>query len=92
MVTVNVDIQDMLINGQVIEVVRFEIKSRIVKKVYLKFQDPLVGRNAMLSDRFAQQNYFVPLHVIHKYQYVKALSHLASSKRNFHLCCHGHVQ
>ena len=33
----------------------------IVKKVYLKFQDPLVGRNAMLSDHFAQQNCFAPL-------------------------------
>ena len=61
MVTVNVDIQDMLINGQGGEVVRFEIKNSIVKKVYLEFQDPLVGRNALLSDPFAQQNCFVPL-------------------------------
>ena len=61
MVTVNVDIQDMLINGQVGEVVGFEIMNSIVKKVYLKFQNPLVGRNAMLSDHFAQENCFVPL-------------------------------
>ena len=44
----------MLINGQVGEVVGFEIKNSIVKKVYLKFQDPLVGRNTLLSDHFAQ--------------------------------------
>ena len=61
MVTVNVDIQDMLINGQVGEVVGFEIMNSIVKKVYLTFQNPLVGRNAMLSDHFAQENCFVPL-------------------------------
>ena len=54
MVTVNVDIQDMLINGQIGEVAGFEIMSSIAKKVYVKFQDPLVGRNAMLSDHFAQ--------------------------------------
>ena len=47
MVTVNVDIQDILINGQVGEVVGFKIKNSIV---YLKFSDPLVGRYAMLSD------------------------------------------
>ena len=57
----NFNLQDMLINGQVGEVVGFEIKNSIVKKVPLKFQDLLVKRNAMLSDYFAQQNCFVPL-------------------------------
>ena len=51
----------MFINGQIGEVAGFEIMNSIVKKVYLKFQDPLVGRNAMLSDHFAQQTCFVPL-------------------------------
>ena len=48
----------MFINGQIGEVAGFEIMNSIVKKVYLKFQDPLVGRNAMSSDHFAQQNLF----------------------------------
>ena len=61
MVTVNVDIQDMLLNGQIGEVAGFEIMNSIVKKFCLKFQDPLVGRTAMLSDHSAQQNCFVPL-------------------------------
>ena len=61
MITVNVDIQNMLINGKVEEVAEFEIMSSIIKKVYLKFQDLLVGRNAMSSDHFPQQNCFVPL-------------------------------
>ena len=51
----------MLINGQIGEVACFEIMNSIVKIFFLKFQDPLVGRNAMLSDHFAQQNCFVPL-------------------------------
>ena len=60
-VTVNVDMQDMLINGQIGEVADFEIMDSIVKKVYLKFQDPVLGKNAMLYHHFAQQNCFVPL-------------------------------
>ena len=51
----------MLINGQIGEVAGFEIMNSIVKKVYLKFQDPLVARNALMSDHFAQQNCFVSL-------------------------------
>ena len=61
MVTVNVDIQNMLINGKIREVTGFEIMNSIVEKVYIKFQDSLVGRNSMLSDHFAQQNCLVPL-------------------------------
>ena len=61
MVTVNVDIQGMLINGQVGEVVGFEVMNSIVKKVCFNFYDPLVERNAMFSDHFARQNCFVPL-------------------------------
>ena len=61
MATVNFGIQDMLINGQIGEVVGFEIMNSILKKVYLKFQDTLVERNTILSDHFAQQICFVPL-------------------------------
>ena len=61
MVTVNVDIEDILLHGQVGELAGFEIRDSIVRKVYLKFQGPLVDRNGMLSDHFAQQNYFLPL-------------------------------
>ena len=61
MVTVNVTVQDILINGQIGEVTEFEIMNSIVKNVYVKFQNLLVGRNKILSDHFAQQNCFVPL-------------------------------
>ena len=61
MVTINVDIQDMFINGQVGEVAVFKIMNSIVRKVHLKFQNPLVGRNTILYDYFARQNSFAPL-------------------------------
>ena len=61
MVTVNFDIQDMFINGQVGEVARFGIMSSTVNKSLSKFHDLLVGKNAISSDQFAQQNCFVPL-------------------------------
>ena len=57
-VTVNVDIQDMLINGQAREEIGFEIMNSIVKKDYFEFQYPLVGRDGMLSNHFAKQNCF----------------------------------
>ena len=47
MVTINIDIQDMLINGQVGEIAEFEIMNLIMI---------LPAGNAMLSDYFAQQN------------------------------------
>ena len=53
MVTVNFGIEDMLINGQVAEVARFEVMKSMAKNVYLKFQDPLLGRKAILFDYFA---------------------------------------
>ena len=49
-VTVNVGKQNMVINWQVGEVAGFEILNSIVKKVYLIFHDPLVGKNAIMSD------------------------------------------
>ena len=50
----NVDIQDMLKNGPVEEVAKFEIMNSIVQKVCLKLQDLLAGRNAMPSNHFTQ--------------------------------------
>ena len=61
MVTFNIDIEHTLINGQIGEVAGFEIINSTVEKVYLKCMGPLVGRNVILSDHFAQQNRFVPL-------------------------------
>ena len=71
----------------------FEIVNSIIKKVYLKFQDSLEGKNIMSSDDFAQQNCFV---LLQKYDADTPIckgspSHLASNEHNFHLCCHWHV-
>ena len=61
MVTVNIVIQDRLINGKVGKVSGFEIVENNVKRVYIKFHDDEVGRKAMFLDRFCFQNGFVPI-------------------------------
>ena len=92
MVTVNFDIQDMLINGQVGEVARFEVMNSIAKNVYLKFQDSLLGRKAILSDYFAQQNCFVPLQKCDAdIPICKGSISTSNNERKFHLCCHGNA-
>ena len=49
MVTVNIAIKDRHINGQVGEVFGFKIFDNIVDEVYVKFQDPQIGRKVMMS-------------------------------------------
>ena len=84
MVTVNFDIQDMLI--------RFEVMNSIAKNVYLKFQDSLLGRKAILSDYFAQQNCFVPLQKCDAdIPICKGSISTSNNERKFHLCCHGNA-
>ena len=52
MVTVDIDIRDKLIDRQVGKISGFEIVDYIVKRIYIKFHDDLVGREAMSLDSF----------------------------------------
>ena len=61
MITVNIDIQDRLINGQVGKVSDFEVVDNNVKRVYIKFHDDEVGKKAMSLDCFCFQNGLVPI-------------------------------
>ena len=64
----------------------------IAKNVYLKFQDPLLGRKAILSDHFAQQNCFLPLQKCDTDIPIRKGSISTSiNERKFHLCCHGNA-
>ena len=60
MVTVNIDIKDRLINGQVGEVFGFKIVN-VINEVYIKFQDPQIGKKAMMSNEFTRANCVVPI-------------------------------
>ena len=61
MITVNIDIQDRLINGQVGKVFGFEIVDNIVKRLYITFHNDEVGRKAMSLNCFCFQNGLVPI-------------------------------
>ena len=54
MLTVNIDIQDRLINGQI-----FEIADNAVSTIFIKFDDPEAGRKSVGENRFARQNNWV---------------------------------
>ena len=61
MLTVNIDIEDRLINGQVGEVSYIEMSCNKVKKVYVKFDDCRAGRKRMSLNVLARQNNWVPV-------------------------------
>ena len=59
MLTVNVDIQDRLINGQTGNIEHIEYVQGTVHKVYVKFFDEQAGIRAMRSSCLGRQNYWV---------------------------------
>ena len=61
MVTVTIDIKDRLINGQFGEVFGFKIVDNIINQVYIKFEDPQIGRKAIMSNQFTRTNCAVPI-------------------------------
>ena len=56
MVTVNIDIKDRLINGQVGKVFGFKIVDNIINEVYIKFQGSQIGRRAIMNNQFTRAN------------------------------------
>ena len=60
--TVNIDLQDQLINGQ-IGAIKHISKDRTnnITKIYIKFDDTKVGLKKMSTDFFAKQNSWVPI-------------------------------
>ena len=62
MLTVNIDIADRLINGQIgtVKHISFDL-NRSLTKIYIKFDDSSAGRKKINSDTFARQNIWVPI-------------------------------
>ena len=56
MVTVNIDIKDRLIDGQVGKVFGFKIVDNIINEVYIKFQGSQTGRRAIMNNQFTRAN------------------------------------
>ena len=63
MLTVNVDIQDCLINGQTRNVKHIEFVQGSIHKVYVKFSDEQAGLRAMRSSYLGRRNYWVAIEI-----------------------------
>ena len=61
MLTVNVDIQDRLINGQTGNVKHIELVHGSIRKVHVKFSDEQAGLRAMKSSYLGRQNSWVAI-------------------------------
>ena len=62
MLTVNVDISDRLINGQIGTIKHIARNSNnSIIKIYIKFDDTEAGRKKIDTDHFARQNVWVPI-------------------------------
>ena len=59
--TVNLDIQDCLINDQTGNISHIEFSQRSVRKVYVKFSDEQAGLKAMKSSYLGRKCFWVPI-------------------------------
>ena len=88
MLTGNINLDDHLINGQVGQIMAFQINNLQVTKIYIKFQDQKAGLKAMSNDIFGKSKRWIPLErnestftlkrkagVIHPTQFPVTLSH-----------------
>ena len=62
MLTVNIDLQDRLVNGQqgTVKCIRTD-SERNVSKIYIKFDDSKAGLKRMNYDAFGKQHLWVPI-------------------------------
>ena len=58
MLTVNLEIQDRLINGQTGNISHAEFAQSSVRKVYVEFSDEQAGLKAMRSSYLGTKNYW----------------------------------
>ena len=61
MVTVNIEIKDRRINGRVGEVIGFKIVDNIINEVNTKFEDPQIGRKAIMFNQCTRANCVMPI-------------------------------
>ena len=59
--TVNLDIQDCLINDQTGNISHIEFSQCSVRKVYVKFSDEQAGLKAMKSSYLGRKSFWVPI-------------------------------
>ena len=61
MLTINIDLEDRLVNGLVVKVIYLRYVNDEVLVIYVKFNDQNAGQQAIQSDIFARQRNWVPI-------------------------------
>ena len=77
MLTVNIDVLDRLINGQIGTVRHIKIDQNTVTKIYVEFDDSRAGLSAIRNDSFARVDIWIPIE--HASSDIKLRSNKASS-------------
>ena len=61
MLTINIDLENRLVNGLVDKVMYLRYVNDEVKVIFVKFNDQTAGQQAIESDIFARQRNWVPI-------------------------------
>ena len=61
MLTINIDLEDRLVNGLVGKVMYLRYANDEVKVIYVKFNNQNAGQQAIQSNIFARQRSWVPI-------------------------------
>ena len=72
--TVNIDLSDRLVNGQLSTVGNVVFTESEISKIYLKFDDPLVSEYVMCSDFYSNAHQVVPINRVE--------SHISLTRKN----------
>ena len=74
MLTVNIDLSDRLVNGQLGTADNIVFTESRISKIYLKFGVPLVGKQLMCSDFYSKTHQVVPINRVE--------SHISLTRKN----------
>ena len=92
MLTVNVDVQERLINGQIGVVKHLEIIENKVSIIYIKLDDPDAGKKFITKNSTTRIHNWVPIKRHETSIIIRNTNKSIAIKRTqFHLDCHGHV-
>ena len=74
MLTVNIDLSDRLVNGQLDTVDNIVFTESGISKIYLKLDDPLEGKQLMCSDFYSKTHQVIPINRVE--------SHISLTRNN----------
>ena len=89
MITVNIDVEDKLCNGQIgtIRHIKYDNNGN-VQKIYLQMEDPEVGLKAMHTDNYGHTNELIPIRINDQDTKIKKKQTIISSYQKFSVSTH----